>query len=113
MKFYCNLMMSDILIAKKERVISDIENRKASFNRFVIVLSEKENLEIHSTMALSKSVWKDKEWFVVGIATGYADALDMIKNLTQLVYNDTKDANLKEYILNKQEQWEKENCNRL
>ena len=47
MKFYCNLMMSDILIAKKERVISDIENRKASFNRFVIVLSEKENLEIY------------------------------------------------------------------
>ena len=113
MKFYCDLMMSDILIPKREQVILDVKNRKPSFNRFLIVLSEKENLEIHPTTVLAKSVFKEKEWFIVGISTGYADALDMIKELTQLVYDDTKDANLKRYILERQEQWEKENCNQL
>lgn len=109
MKYYCNLLMSDNLISKKEEVLRTIDLRKPSFNRYLIVLPDKEdeNLEIYPSTVLIQSAWKEKEWFIIGVADGYQDALRMVTKLTQLAYDNTEDVNIRNYILEKQRQVEK------
>lgn len=111
MRYYCNLLMSDILIPKKERVLADIEERRPSLNRFLIVLPDREdeNLEIHHSSVLKQIAWKNKEWFIVGISAGYQDALDIVLQLTQCAYNHTENVNIREYILEQQRQFEEGN----
>ena len=108
MKYDFNLLLSDILKEKKQRVLSDIEARRGVFNHYLIVLPDREdeNLEIHPSKALEKTVWKDKEWFVVGVAVGYQDALDMIQTFVQEVYDSTGNVNIREYILEQQRHFE-------
>ncbi len=111
MRYYCKLLMSESLTEKRELILKDIDNRRPSLNRYLLVLPDREdeNLEICHSRVLSQAAYRQKDWFVVGIAEGYQSALNMVSELTQLVYDSTGNVNIRAYILEQQRQFEEGN----
>ena len=111
MKYYCDLYLSKSLIKKQKEIIRKLEAKKFLINKFLIVLSDNEDeyLEIYNWTVLTQPLFNPNEMFVIGIADSYGDALQYITKLTQTVYEETKDGNVKDYIINKQQQYEESN----
>ena len=111
MKYYHALYMSEELIRKKTEIIEKIENDKWQMETYLIVLAKNEmnHLEyFHSVLLLQKSVSKD-DLLIVGIANGEQGAMELIEKITQEVYDETKGADIRGYILQKQKEYEERN----
>ena len=50
-----------------------------------------------------------EDLFVVGIASGYDEALKLVKQITEEVYEETGRTDIRNYLLNKQQEYEKGN----
>ena len=111
MMYYHALYMSEELIQKKAEIIEKIENDKWQMETYLIVLAKNEinHLEyFHSVLLLQKSISKD-DLFVVGIANGELGAMELIEKITQEVYDETKGTDIRNYILQKQKEFEEGN----
>lgn len=104
-KIYDELYLEEGLEERKEKIIKRLQKGKAVLGCYVISLAEKEEeyLEIYSAMELAQKYYRDKEILVVGLAKSQEGALEIIERLTDEVYAETKDADLKAYIRKKQE----------
>lgn len=111
MKCYCNLYLDEKTYLKKEEILHKIEKEQWQLEIYCIVLAPNEinHLEIfHSALMLQKSVSKEKQ-FLVGIASGYYEALELVEKITKEVYDNTKGTDIRGYILNKQQEFEEGN----
>lgn len=111
MKYYHALYMSEELISKKAEILDKFENDKWQIEKYLIVLAknEKNHLEyFNSVLLLQKSISKD-DLFVIGIANGELGALELIEKITQEVYDETKGTDIRNYILQKQKEFEEGN----
>ncbi len=105
MKFYCNLYLGETIEKKRNRLIRRLEKGKILLGIYVIVLPLGENnqLEIFDSGMLMQKHFHREERFVVGIASGFDEALDLTVRITEEVYRKTGGAGLKEYILNEEQ----------
>ena len=111
MKYYHALYMSEELIPKKTEIIEKIMNNKWQIEKYLIVLAKNEvnHLEYFSSVLLiQKSICKD-DLFVVGIANGELDAMELVEKIVQEVYDETGGTDIKGYILQKQNEYEERN----
>lgn len=111
MKYYYALYMSENLVPKRDEIINKLERGKWQFNKYLIVLTENKSnhLEFYnSVMLVQKALAKD-ELFVVGIAGGYNEALNLVRQITEDVYNETKGTDIRNHLLRKQREYEKGN----
>ena len=60
-------------------------------------------LEFFSTLLLQQKIFHPEDLFVVGVASGYEEALELIEEITDDVYQKTKDAKIREYITQEQD----------
>lgn len=111
MKYYYDLYFSESLQRKKKQIVKKLENNQFQLNRYVIVLSEKEDeyLEIYNSTVLMQNAYDTKEMFAVGITDCYEEALDFVMKLTQQVYEETESADIRTYIRERQHQFEEGN----
>ena len=111
MKYYYALYWDEKLIPKKEEVLKKLKNSELQFEKYLIVLSKSENnhLELFNTVLLIQKAIPTEELFVVGITNGYQEALEIVEKITQEVYDETKGTDIKKYILQKQQEYEKGN----
>lgn len=111
MIYYYDLYVSESLQRKKKQIIKKLENNQFQLNRYVIVLSEKEDeyLEIYNSAVLTQEAYHTKDMFAVGITDCYEEALDFITRITQQVYEETKGADIRAYIRSRQYQFEEGN----
>lgn len=111
MKYYYALYMSDDLISKKERLLEKIEKDKWQFGKYLIVLpsNESNQLEFYSSVILLQEAMSKEDLFVVGIASGYDEALKLVRQITEEVYEETGRTDIRNYLLNKQQEYEKGN----
>ncbi len=109
MKFYCDLYVSECWQEKKERIIKRLKQNRLQPQVYVIALSQgKQNhLEFFSSVLLKQHIVRDAGLFVVGIADGYDEALSIITAVTDQIYKETADADIRRFILNRQEEYEK------
>ena len=49
------------------------------------------------------------ELFLVGIASGYTESLELVEKITQEVYDETSGVDIRNYILQKQQKYEEGN----
>ena len=93
-------------IRKKEKVIRKLEKNQLQMNIHIITLSqnEEDQLEIYNSMILLQPEFPHDDFFVVGIAKGYEDAVEMVEEITQEVYNKTKGADIRSYILEREQE---------
>ena len=91
---------------KKKKIISKIEKGKFQLDICLLVLSdtEKNQLEIIDPNLFLQKNYPRREYFVVGIAKGFDEALEILEEITKNVYNETKGADIRSYILNKEQE---------
>ena len=105
MRYYKHLYLAEG-IRKKEKVIRKLEKNQLQMNIHIITLSqnEEDQLEIYNSMISLQPEFPHDDFFVVGIAKGYEDAVEMVEEITQEVYNKTKGADIRSYILEREQE---------
>ncbi len=106
MRYYKHLYMRDSLAKKKEKILSKLSAGKLQAGIFLIVLpeGEKNQLEILNSNLLLQKYYPKKDYFLVGIAKGFDEALEILEEIVQEVYNETEGADIRSYILNKEQE---------
>ncbi|MBQ2987219.1 MAG: hypothetical protein IJE23_07035 [Tyzzerella sp.] len=110
MKYYYALYMDEYAKENQADIIRKIENDKWQMNIYLVALTkgEKNHMEVfHSVLLIQKALSKD-DLFVVGIANGYFEALELVEKITQEVYDETGGVDIRNYILQKQRKHEEE-----
>lgn len=106
MKYYKHLYLSEEVEKKKDKIIQKIEAGKILPGIFLVTLApdEKNQLEIHRYILLLQPVFRREELLVVGISKDYEGALELVEGITQEVYNKTKSADIRSYILDREQE---------
>ncbi len=104
MRYYRHLYLGEGLKKKKEKVICGLETGKLMPGVYIITLprSKKNQLEIYPS---AQFLWPDfphQDFFVVGIAKGYDEALELVEEIAKEVYNKTRGADIRAYLIEKE-----------
>lgn len=104
MKYYRHLYLSDGLEKKKNKIIRKLRDNKLQYDVYLVTLPETEQnqLEIYNSALFKQPDYPIRELFVVGLAKGYESALELVEEITRTVYNETKGADIRSYILEKE-----------
>ncbi len=98
MKFYKNLYIGDT-IKKPDKIKRKLKQHKKMINVFVVVYAEKTNqLEIYNSLFLQQWYYKENPPYIVGIANGQEEAVDIIRKITEETLAQTGNADLIEYL---------------
>ena len=105
MRYYKHLYLAEGL-KKKEKIIRKLEEKKLQINIHVITLArnEKNQLEIYNSMLFLQPDFPYDDFLVVGLAKGYEDAVEIVEEIAQEVYNKTKGADIRSYILEREQE---------
>lgn len=111
MKYYHNLYLDKYTTLKKKEIIRKIEEREWLMEIYVIVLSKNINnhLEIYNAAHFLQEGWRQQEEMLIGLASGYNEALELVENIVEEVYDNTKGTDIRNYILQKQQLFEESN----
>ena len=103
-KFFCDLYVSEGWEKKKLKL-----KNKLQPSVYVITLSQgKQNhLEYYSSLLLKQHIFDNASLFIVGIANGYDGALSLIERIAEEAYEKTGEVNLRKFLLDRQEEFEK------
>ena len=111
MKYYHAIYVEEKLLSKKMEILRKIENDEYQFEMYLISLTknEKNHLEIFHSVLLNQKAISKEGLFIVGIARGYQAVLELVEKITQEVYDETEGVDISNYILRKQQEYEKGN----
>lgn len=104
---YCrHLYLMEGLEKKKDKIIDRLEKNKIQPDIHIIILAQNvaNHLEIYNSMVLLQPGFPKDDFLVVGIAKGYDAAVELVELITQEVYNETKGADIRAYILKKEQE---------
>ena len=106
MRYYKYLYLSEGIRKKKRKIIRKLNENKLQMNIHVITLAqnEKNQLEIYNSMLFLQPNFPNDDFFVIGIAKDYEDAIEMVEEISQEVYNKTKGADIRSYILKREQE---------
>lgn len=101
MKYYKNLYISEKIENKKTVIIEKLEKNEVVLNIYLITLAqgEQNHLEFFDAALLQQDYILNQDIFVVGLASGYDDALFLIEEITKEVYDNTCGTDIRNYIL--------------
>lgn len=105
MRYYKHLYLTEGLEKKKEKIIRKLEAGKLQPSVHVITLavSEKNQLEIYPALQFQQPTFPDLDLFVVGITKGYDEAVELVEQIVQEVYDRTGTCEIRSYILEKEQ----------
>lgn len=108
-EFYCDLYVSEYWQKKKAKIIKKLRVNRVPPQLYVVTLSQssQNQLEFFSGILLRQHVFDHADLFVIGIADGYDEALAIVRDITEQVYRVTGKADLRKYIIDRQEQYVK------
>lgn len=104
MKWYKKLYLGDNAKKAKYKIFGRIRKNRFQIDTFLITLSESPDnlLEIFSANFLKQPYFKKKKntenIYIVGIAKGYAEALEVVRTIVDDVYNDTGAFDIRKYL---------------
>ncbi|MCI8561095.1 MAG: hypothetical protein HFH03_08260 [Dorea sp.] len=106
MRYYKHLYVAESLKKKQKKIISKLDKGKFQLNICLLVLPDtKDNqLEIIDPNLFLQKNYPRRDFFVVGIAKGFEEALEILEEIVQNVYNETRGADIRSYILNKEQE---------
>ena len=90
MRYYKHLYLTEGL-EKKKKIIRKLEAGKLQPSVHVITLavSGRNQLEIYPTIQFKQPAFPEQELFVVGITKGYDEAVELVEQIVQEVYDQT------------------------
>ena len=106
MRYYRYLYLSEGLKKRKTGSLQSWKKRSFQMDIYLITLSCNGNnqLEIWNSVLFLQPSFPQTDHFVVGITKGYEEALELVEQITKEVYNETKGADIRSYILNKEQE---------
>lgn len=109
MTFYYDLYMSDVWKNKKEKIVEKLQKNKLQPQVYIIALAqgEQNQLEIFSSMLIKQHVFENASLFIVGIVSGYEEALLVIEEISRKVYKETGELHIRRFLLKRQEEFER------
>lgn len=104
MRYFKELYISEELKGREKEVIDHLEKKEFQFRIYLIALPENKNnqLEIYHSGMLNQKWYEDEDVFVVGLAKGYLQALELVRRITEETVEKTGDADIRQYILRRQ-----------
>lgn len=108
MKYYYNLYMNPETRIRKLELMKKLNQHKTMWNQYVIALAShgKNQLEIFDSVLLQQKIFQMEDYMIVGIGDGFDDALELVQGITQEVYDATGKANIRDYLLERQKDYE-------
>lgn len=108
MKYYFNLYWSEDLVGKEKDILTRLKHEKILLNKYIIATTENDtnHLEFFDSVLLKQKLIKRDDLFVVGIAEGYAGALEVVQKITQDTLDATKETDIREFLHAKQKEFE-------
>ena len=106
MRVYEEVIVSEKIKYDKKELIEKITSGSILYHIYLIVIPLWEcehQLEIYHEALHSQLCYQNMDALVIGIASGYEDALELVKNISSEVVGNTGTANIKEYYLEKME----------
>ena len=100
MEFYNNLYVSDSLIDKKNSIIRQIKRKNARHGIYIITLphTKHNQLEFYSASMLKQKVYDKDDLFIVGIADGYFEAVELVRDIYDDILLDIEDNDIRRFI---------------
>ena len=104
MRYLKDLYVSEELKGREEEIIEHLEKKEFQFRVYLIALPENERnqLEIYHSGMLNQTWYREKDVFVVGLAKGYLQALELVRKIAQETVDKTGNADIRQYILKRQ-----------
>jgi len=105
--YYYNLYISDSLIAEETRIKKKLMSRKLVRDVYLIVFpqGEQNQLEILPAYELKQKFYDHTSVFVVGIADSTQDAVRMVTEITEAVYQEEQPVGIRSYLMKRQERY--------
>lgn len=106
-EIYHDLYVSECWLKKKAKIISKLKKNRLQPQVYVITLAQgKQNsLEFFSSILLQQKVFRNSDLLVIGLADGYDGALELVEKIVSDIYSATKNADIRNYIVNQQKKF--------
>ncbi|MGI6094272.1 MAG: hypothetical protein ACOYBL_02455 [Lachnospiraceae bacterium] len=103
LKWYKNLYVGDTAKKKMNKIIWKINHGAGMIDVYLVTLpvSEQNQLEIISSSQILQKPLRRLCPMIVGVACGYAEAVDLVLHMTQEVYQATGTAEIRTYLESK------------
>lgn len=101
MKWYEDLYVGDSIEGKVNRIKRKINHHAGTVSIYVIAFaSNRQNLLdiIPAWELMQKSYPGKKQMQIIGLAKGYAEALELVRSIIEEVYQNTGDVDVKSYL---------------
>ena len=100
MEFYNNLYVSESLENKKKSIIRQIKHKKARPGIYIIALprTNHNQLELYSASMLKQNTFDRDDLFIVGIADGHYDAIELVRDIYEDILLDSEDNDIRRFI---------------
>lgn len=107
-KFYCDLYVSEELKWTREKIIAGLKRGELKFPVYVVTLSQSEqnHLEFFSSLLLKQHIYEDTPLFIVGVSREYFQAAELVEQIVEDVYAQTKGADIRGFIQRRQKEYE-------
>ena len=92
MRYYKHLYLTEGLEKNKEKIIRKLESGKLQPSVHVI----------YPTLLFKQPAFPEQDLFVVGITKGYEEAVELVEQIVQEVYEQTGGCDIRSYILEKE-----------
>lgn len=107
-KCYCDLYVSESLKNKQNQILEEVMEQRPRPSVYLITLAQgKQNhLEFYSGLLLWQHVFDHAELFVVGLADGYYEAVELVEKIINDTIRATRDVNVRGYLNRSQMKFE-------
>lgn len=103
MKWYDDLYVGESIVHKTSKIKWKIRHNAGQIDIYVITLASNPAnlLDIIPAQELLQKAYPKKDLFVIGLAKGYAEAVDITVSIIDEVYRQTGAFAVKDYLLQK------------
>ncbi len=103
MKWYEDLYVGESIVHKTSKIKWKIRHNAGQLNIYVITLASNPAnlLDIIPAQELMQKAYPKKDLFVIGLAKGYTEAMDVVVSIIDEVYRQTGAFAVKDYLLQK------------
>lgn len=100
MKFYKDLYCEPHLLRKRKVIKWKLKYTNSPLNIYIIIIGQHtDQLEIFHVSFLRQDYYREHPPFIIGIADSKAGAFRVVEQLVKVVYEQTGEANVKQYLL--------------
>lgn len=100
MKFFQDMYVSEAVASHTDELIAKIKQNSAVKGLYLIVLAEnpKNLLEIIASREIVKTLYSKREFWIVGLAGGRKDALQLVERIVGQMYEQTGKFDVRAYF---------------